>query len=235
MEFLKTLGADMSLVQIVELMLRVILATVCGGIVGIERSRRFKDAGIRTHCMVACAAAVMMIISKYGFMDLAEGMKAADPARIAAQIVTGVGFLGAGMIYRDRHQSLKGLTTAAGLWCVAGIGMAAGAGLYIIAIFATVFILLLQFVMHHTKIGRRSSYGYILEAVIKDDQAAADRLKESLRRNDINVLESSVSRTDGRLSCVMEVNTTSRTFRQELSELIVADPDIYSIEFKDVI
>ena len=235
MEFLKTLGADMSLVQIVELMLRVILATVCGGIVGIERSRRFKDAGIRTHCMVACAAAVMMIISKYGFMDLAEGMKAADPARIAAQIVTGVGFLGAGMIYRDRHQSLKGLTTAAGLWCVAGIGMAAGAGLYIIAIFATVFILLLQFVMHHTKIGRRSSYGYILAAVIKDDQAAADRLKESLRRNDINVRESSVSRTDGRLSCVMEVNTTSRTFRQELSELIVADPDIYSIEFKDVI
>ncbi len=116
MEFLKSLGADMSLSQVIEMMLRVVLAAVCGGIVGIERSRRFKDAGVRTHCMVACASAVMMIISKYGFMDLIDGARGADPSRVAAGIVTGVGFLGAGMIYRDRHQSLKGLTTAAGLW-----------------------------------------------------------------------------------------------------------------------
>ena len=235
MEFLKTLGADMSLAQVLELMLRVILATVCGGIVGIERTRRFKDAGIRTHSMVACAAAVMMIISKYGFLDLAEGMKAADPSRIAAQIVTGVGFLGAGMIYRDRHQSLKGLTTAAGLWCVAGIGMAMGTGLYFLAVFATVFIVLLQFVMHRSGIRHYSRYDYRVEAVIKDDPATAARLKESLTKNYKIISENSVSRKDGLLTCVLEISSPTRDPQQYLSEFVTADPDVYSIELKDII
>lgn len=234
MEFLRALGADMTLAQVLELMLRVVIAAVCGGIVGIERSKRLKDAGIRTHSMVACAAAVMMIISKYGFLDLAEGMKAADPARIAAQIVTGVGFLGAGMIYRDRHQSLKGLTTAAGLWCVAGIGMAAGAGLYFMAIFATVFVILLQFIMHRFGLGHYRHYDYVLEAVMKDDPETAEKFRNELKKGDIRLSDSSVSRKDGRLTCVMEVSS-SRKFQDDISGMIAADPDIYSIEFRDVI
>ena len=225
----------MTLPQVLELMLRVVISAVCGGVVGIERSRRFKDAGIRTHSMVACAAAVMMIISKYGFLDLAEGMKAADPARIAAQIVTGVGFLGAGMIYRDRHQSLKGLTTAAGLWCVAGIGMAAGAGLYFMAVFATVFIVLMQFVMHRFGLGHYRHYDFMLEAVMKDDPETAARFRANFAKGNIRVSDSSVSRKDGRLTCVLEVSSSSKKIQGDISELIASDPDIYSIEFKDVI
>ena len=224
----------MPLGQVLEMLARVVAAAVCGGVVVIERSRHFKDAGVRTHCMVACAAAVMMIISKYGFTDLAEGMKAADPARIAAQIVTGVGFLGAGMIYRDRHQSLKGLTTAAGLWCVAGIGMAMGAGLYYLAVFATVFVVLMQFIMHRFGIGHYKTYDCRLEAVMKDDPETAARFKEKLRKKGASVSEYSVSRNDGKLTCVVEINASSRSLRQELSEIITADQDIFSMEFKDV-
>ena len=151
MTFIEKIMAGFDGVQILEMFIRLIAAAVLGGIVGIERSRRFKDAGVRPHSMVACTAALLMIISKYGFTDLVSvsgtafaGVRDADPSRIAAGIVTGISFLGAGIIYRDKQQhSLKGLTTAAGVWCVAGIGMATGAGIYILAVFATVFIVFL--------------------------------------------------------------------------------------------
>jgi len=233
MEFLKTFGADLPWGQVLELLVRVILAAVCGGVVGIERSKHFKDAGIRTHCMVALAAAVMMIVSKYGFLDIADGARGADPSRIAAGIVTGVGFLGAGMIYRDRNESLKGLTTAAGLWCVAGIGMASGAGLYFLTVFATVFVVVLQLVMHHFWIGRYRHYDAKLEVVMKDDAEIMDRLKKSLRKSGITVSDSFVKRSEGQLTCTMDVSTPSRKIQSDLSDIMARDPSIISIEFKD--
>lgn len=103
-----------------EFFLRIVLASVCGILIGFERSKRLKEAGVRTHCMVACGAALMMIVSKYGFADLVQeagvylyGTKGADASRIASQVVSGVGFLGAGVIFRT-GVSIKGLTTAAG-------------------------------------------------------------------------------------------------------------------------
>ncbi len=110
-----------------ECLLRIFLAALCGLVIGFERKARLKEAGVRTHLIVALGAALITIVSKYGFFDLAlfaEGIKA-DPTRIAAQIVSGVGFLGAGMIFM-RHRTLTGLTTAAGIWTTAGIGMAVG-------------------------------------------------------------------------------------------------------------
>ncbi len=139
--------------DVIELVGRMLLACICGMIVGIERNTRAKEAGMRTHCIVACASALMMIISKYGFFDLLESsFKFAsdvrlDPSRMAQGIVTGVGFLGSGIIYFQRG-AIKGLTTAAGVWAVSGIGMAIGAGMYIIGISATVIILAVQIVLH---------------------------------------------------------------------------------------
>ena len=130
--------------------IRVVLAGICGIAIGYERKNRAKEAGLRTHCIVACAAALMMVISKYGFEDLAHSAvmaKGTDPARIAAQVVSGVGFLGAGMIFVQK-QTIKGLTTAAGIWATAGIGMAIGAGMYIIGILSTLFVILMQVVLH---------------------------------------------------------------------------------------
>lgn len=99
-----------------EFLVRILLAGICGGIIGYERKSRNKEAGIRTHLIVASGAALIMIVSKYGFTDiLGDKGIALDPSRIAAQIVTGVGFLGAGMIFM-RKNTISGLTTAAGIW-----------------------------------------------------------------------------------------------------------------------
>ena len=108
---------------------------------------RYKEAGIRTHSIVAGGAALMLLVGKYGFSYANGG----DASRVAAQIVTGIGFLGAGIIMY-RRDSLRGLTTAAGIWATAGVGMAAGAGLYILAVGTTVLIVFVQCVLH-LKIG----------------------------------------------------------------------------------
>ena len=117
------------------LILRLALAAGLGTLIGIERAYRAKTAGTRTHCLVALGSALFMIVSQYGFVD-APGFTGADPARVAAQIVSGIGFLGAGTIIMQKHV-IHGLTTAAGMWVAAGIGMAAAAGLYWVAVAAT--------------------------------------------------------------------------------------------------
>jgi putative Mg2+ transporter-C (MgtC) family protein len=113
------------------------LALVLSALIGFEREMRQKSAGLRTHTLVGVGAALFMLISKYGFTDVLEpGKVIVDPSRVAAQIVTGVGFLGAGLIF-VRRDSVRGLTTAAAIWVTAAIGSAAGAGLPVLAAAAT--------------------------------------------------------------------------------------------------
>ena len=125
-----------------ELFIRLILAGVLGGAIGLERAYRAKEAGVRTHFLVALGSALFMMVSQHGFNDVANlKWVGLDPSRVAAQIVSGIGFLGAGTIIFQRR-TIKGLTTAAGMWVVAAIGMAAGGGLYILAVAATVLTLI---------------------------------------------------------------------------------------------
>ena len=178
-----------------EYFARVVIAAVCGFLIGYERKNRAKEAGVRTHCIVACAAALMMIVSKYGFADLADnplGTRGADPARIAAQVVSGVGFLGAGMIFVQR-QTIKGLTTAAGMWATAGIGMAIGAGMYIIGIAVAVFILLIQTVLHKNMRFLRNHH--LKRVAIKNvtEKDFQKKLTEKLSALDISMEEINVS------------------------------------------
>jgi putative Mg2+ transporter-C (MgtC) family protein len=127
-----------------EVVLRVVLAGVLGGAVGAEREIREREAGLRTHMLVSIGAALFTLVSAYGFSDFhfsnASGITY-DPTRIAAQVVTGIGFLGAGAIIRQ-GLSVRGLTTAASLWVVAAIGLATGAGYYSAALITTVVVLL---------------------------------------------------------------------------------------------
>ncbi len=127
-----------------EYVIRMAIAVVLGFAIGLERKMRFKEAGMRTHAIVAAGACLFMIISKYGFEDT-DGRF--DGARLAAQVVSGIGFIGAGMIMY-RKQAVHGLTTAAGVWITAGVGMAAGAGMYILAATSTVIIIGVQCIMH---------------------------------------------------------------------------------------
>ena len=117
-----------------ELILRLALAAFLGGLIGAEREYRAKVAGVRTHLLVALGAALMMIVSRDGFGGVG------DPSRVASQIVSGIGFLGAGAIIVQKH-AVHGLTTAAGIWVSAGIGMAVAAGLYMVSLATTIFAL----------------------------------------------------------------------------------------------
>lgn len=161
MTFVEMLHSYFTIPQYLEFLLRIVVSCICGGIIGLERSRRLKEAGIRTHVIVACASAVMMIVSKYAFVDLVgsgagaaaeAGIKGADASRIASQVVTGVSFLGAGVIFKN-GSSIKGLTTAAGIWAISGVGLAIGAGMYGVGIFATLVIYSFQLIMHKFSIG----------------------------------------------------------------------------------
>ncbi|MBR5152939.1 MAG: MgtC/SapB family protein [Clostridia bacterium] len=136
-----------------ELILRLVIACVCGIFIGYERKSHAKAAGVRTHAVVACASAMMMILSKYAYMDVLEmdlygQLVKIDPSRIASGVVSGIGFLGAGLIFIN-EKTVIGLTTAAGVWATCGIGMALGAGLYIIGIAAALLLLLMQIVLHN--------------------------------------------------------------------------------------
>ncbi len=143
----------METMQELSYILRIILAGICGMIIGLERKNRSKEAGVRTHFVVACGAALMMVVSKYAFFDLVRDMDFADvdvrldPSRIASTIASGIGFLGAGMIFVHKN-TISGLTTAAGIWATSGVGMAIGAGMYAIGVGATLIILLAQYLLH---------------------------------------------------------------------------------------
>lgn len=136
---------------------RIVVAALCGALIGLERKNRLKEAGTRTHLVVALGSALFMVISKYGFFDIDEFASVTgseiykiDPTRIASTIVTGVGFLGAGTIF-VRRQMINGLTTAAGLWATAAIGMAVGAGQYIIGLVSTFILLIFQWFLHRVR------------------------------------------------------------------------------------
>lgn len=120
--------------MILDASLRLLTALLLGGIIGVERELHAKEAGFRTHFLVALGSALFCIVSQYGF-------GAGDPSRIAAQVVSGVGFLGAGTIVFQKNV-IRGLTTAAGLWVTAAIGLACGTGMYVIAVVTTVMVIL---------------------------------------------------------------------------------------------
>lgn len=124
-----------------HVLLRLGAATILGAAIGIERERHERAAGFRTHALVCVASALIMIVSTYGFPpDVGEAL---DPARIAAQVVSGIGFLGAGVII-FRKNTVRGLTTAASVWAVSGVGLAVGGGLYLAGVAGTAFLLLIQ-------------------------------------------------------------------------------------------
>lgn len=129
----------MSLEQVI---IRLVLSAFLGSVVGLERERHDKAAGLRTHMLVCVGSALIMMVSAYGFNEvLGREATALDPSRVAAQVVSGIGFLGAGIII-FRRDVVVGLTTAAGIWAISGVGLAVGGGLYVHGIIATALIMM---------------------------------------------------------------------------------------------
>ena len=188
-----------TLLQYAEFCLRLIFAFLVGGLVGFERSQHFKEAGVRTHVIVCCTSALIMLISKYGFADMgssavmeAFGTKGADSARVAAQAVSGISFLCAGVIIKVGG-NIRGLTTAAGIWMTASIGLAIGAGMYIVSAFMAILLFLMQYVFRRVPLGSESYDGYHLKFVVKTGDNFQATLKEKLNEWNVTVVDSTIT------------------------------------------
>ncbi len=216
-----------------EFLVRIIIACVCGGLIGVERSHRQKEAGIRTHIILALAAAMIMVISKYGFADLttAEGVmfngtRGADPARIAAQVVSGISFLGAGVIF-VRGGSIKGLTTAAGIWATAGIGLAIGAGLYVIGISSTLLLILIQVLLHKFVPFSEAMETNEIQLKLNDESKALTHVTEQLSEHGILVNGIKMKKNDDETVTVhLTVRIAKAASLESMLELINSNPEI---------
>lgn len=192
--------STLTLFDNLEFFVRLLLSAALGALVGLERSKRQKEAGVRTHCIIACTSALFMILSKYAFMDLMNisGIRGADPARIAAQVVSGISFLGAGVIFKNGN-SIRGLTTAAGMWGTAAVGMAIGAGMYWVGLIEAAILVAIQIILHRFPVGADALTTQEILVEMADTQEMQDKFDELLKKHRGQVTESSLTREEGYL------------------------------------
>ena len=174
----------------VEYLVRIFVAACLGLLIGSERKNRNKSAGIRTHVIVALGAALIMVVSKYGFMDVEK----VDAARVAAQVVSGIGFLGAGVIF-VRNNLVNGLTTAAGIWATAGVGLALGAGMYVVGISSALLVLLIQFVMHRIAYFADVASGGLIRMTLVKRDGIVQSMEDYLQREKLSVISVKINKT----------------------------------------
>ena len=205
-------------------LISILIAVVLGFAIGFERKLRFKEAGIRTHTIVCVGSALIMVVSKYGFGDSPDY----DASRVAAQIVSGIGFLGAGIIVYRKHE-IRVLTTAAGVWATAGVGMAAGAELYIVAAGAAVIIIAVQCLLHaKCKLFQTKKYTQIKIRFQKYGDED-EKVKELFQADAF--CRMTMERKGDKIVCTANLNIDKEISRQRLNEIMSENPFIHSIEF----
>ncbi len=218
-----------------DVFVRLVVAAALGGAIGLERELREREAGLRTHLLVSVGAAVFTLVSAYGFADFQYGFETGvtlDPTRIAAQIVTGIGFLGAGAIIRQ-GLSIRGLTTAATLWVVAAIGMASGAGYYSAAVVSTAIVLVslwpLRIVAHRVLIRLRPEEGRLLVALPAGGSAAPllDQLERFGAR--IDTLEIEDAENARLVAATIHLDDPARA--GEMVQRVTEMPDVRRVEW----
>lgn len=210
---------------------RLAVSCILGMLIGIERSKRFKEAGVRTHIVVCCGAALCMIVSKYGFADLGgilDGSRTSDPARLAAQVVSGIGFLGAGVIFKSGN-TVRGLTTAAVLWFSAVVGLTVGAGMYVMGILAALVNLLLLVVLHRHAIGGDAYAANHLHFIVKNGYDFNGALMNQMELWQAQVTESKVDRRrDGTTEYDLTVRRRKEIEYAEMKAFMESREDVIS-------
>lgn len=212
-----------------EFIFRVFVAALLGGMIGFEREYRAKEAGLRTHFLVAMGSALFMIVSQYEFNAVLGTSITLDPSRVAAQVVSGIGFIGAGTIIFQKHV-IKGLTTAAGLWVTSAIGLACGSGLYLLSVASTLLVLLcletIFFIL--MRIGSRT----ISVTISTTDREKIKKVVNQLRE-DCVTMDSYEMKRHGELFVVsMELKVKRNNYRNRIIEFMdkFDGVDIESIE-----
>ena len=209
--------------------LRIFVAVIIGGILGLERGMKNRPAGLRTYMLVCVGACVVMLTNQYIYQVFGSG----DPVRMGAQVVSGIGFLGAGTIIVTRRNQIKGLTTAAGLWSAAGVGLALGIGFYEAAIAGTVAVFAVMTLLQRmdNRLHRRSRR---LEAYIELSTISLGDFLRTMREADIDV--SDVQReyeeesTDGVRAYIATLKGKKRQNHTELMEKVLAIPGVEFVE-----
>ncbi len=208
---------------------RVLLAMMCGSAIGYERTKRQKGAGIRTHVIISLGAVAMMLVSKYGFYDQVGLGFNVDPSRIANNIMTGMGFIGAGVIF-VKNTSIKGLTTAAGLWATTGVAMAIGTGMYEVGVLVTVIMLLTQ-VLLHVWFKRVDTAGSSdLTITLRYSEGAYERLKEQLAYMEVLVENCKYKRDGAESSLRIVAKLADHLGADDILAIAEKNEDIISIE-----
>ncbi len=207
--------------QYADFCIRLVVAFLVGGMVGLERSKRFKEAGIRTHIIVCVTAALIMLVSKYGFADLNQttgmevlGSKGADPARVAAQAVSGISFLCAGVIFKV-GSSIKGLTT-----------------MYVVVAFTAVLLWLLQYVFYRMPIGAESYDGYQLKFTVKDTEKFEELLREQFTSWGVQLTSSNITwQRDGVTEFEFVVRGANAIEYKDIKEFASKIPEVVSFSY----
>lgn len=213
-----------------EYFIRILLACICGAIIGLERSSRQKEAGLRTHIILAMGSAITMIVSKYGFFDLLNtyGIDA-DPSRLASNIVTGISFLGAGVIF-VRTGTIKGLTTAAGMWTTAAIGITLGAGMYFIGLSCTLLLLILQIVLHRFLPASEKFTTSELSMTAKNNPDTVEKIQKELTEKNVKIIGMKMSYADeGNIKLKFTVRAKKNSGMNNIMSIVKDCPEIISI------
>ena len=208
---------DLNDLNILSIFVRLLLAMAFGGTIGFERGIRQRAAGLRTHMLLAVGAASTMLVSQYMYASYGVG----DPARLSAQVISGIGFLGAGTIIVTRRNQVKGLTTAAGLWTTSAVGLALGAGMYIIGITGTLLIVLEQFLMHRFHFGNDAYTMQEIKVRFRDSLEFRDYLFRLLQERGGSICNCAVNKTgDGDVAYTLTVRVKEPISAQELQGLM---------------
>jgi len=217
-----------------EILLRLSMAAVFGAAIGLERERKEWSAGMRTHMMVCVGSALMMMVSSFGFADT-YGMKdiTLDPSRVAAQIISGIGFIGAGTILFLKPATVLGLTTASGLWTVAGIGMATGGGMYFAATATTVLAIIILWGMHPLQ--KRFSAKFqqktltIITKAQTNPKAIIERLVEDRSVDYTNFV---ITKSNKEITIEIKLTKSNHPMLAEIVETLNDDPTVKKVYWR---
>ena len=228
LEFLNFLRGES--LDVLTITVRLLLSVVCGGVIGLERERKRRPAGFRTHILICLGAAMTTLTSQYIVLEL--GLYT-DLARLGAQVIAGIGFIGAGTIIVTKRRQVKGLTTAAGLWAAAIVGLCCGAGFYEGAVFATVLILLAELVfakLEYFIVSNAKSFNLYVEY---GESSRLANIVDTIKKEGVYILDLEITKSlseNKNLCAVFSLQIPRKTTHQSIMTMIAKIEGVVSVE-----
>lgn len=220
----------MNINEIIDIVVKMVLALFCGGILGIERERKKRPAGFRTYMLVCLGATLVMMTNQYIY----EHYNTGDPARMAAQVISGIGFLGAGTIIVTGHNRVKGLTTAAGLWAAACVGLAIGIGFYEAAIIGALMVFFAMVIMHGMERRITTPAKLTLLYVEMSRMSVLKNIRAYIREHDMELIDMEIEKAGNTnetgLAVLLSVKLPNKGMREEILTIVGAMEGVTYVE-----